>query len=44
MYEIFKVEKITSATMLGKNVYTKVTPYNFASLPPIPLIFFLETR
>ena len=28
--------------MLGKNVHTKVNPYNFASSPPIPLILFLE--
>ena len=28
----------------GKNVYTLVSPYNFASLPPISLIFKVETR
>ena len=32
-----------TSTVLGKNVRTKVNPYNFASSPPIPLIFFLET-
>ena len=30
--------------MLGKNVYTLISPYNLASLAPIPLIFKLETR
>ena len=31
-------------TVLGKNVYSLVNRYNFASLPPISLIFKLETR
>ena len=31
------------STVLGKNVQNKVSPYNFASLPPTPLIFKLET-
>jgi len=31
-------------TVLGQNKYTKVKPYNFASLPPITLVFTHEVR